>query len=82
VTARLRLADNLGADAPANDGADDVLDVRQACALLKVSRNTLYDAVAANRVPHRRFGRSIRFSRVALVRWLDSCSVPRAPEGQ
>jgi excisionase family DNA binding protein len=60
---------------------DDVLDIKEACALLKVSRNVLYDACARAKVPHQRIGRQIRFSRQALVRWLGSCSSNAAPEG-
>lgn len=53
---------------------DDVLDVPQACALLKVGKTALYGLAAAGKIPHRRVGRQIRFSRAALMRWLDSCS--------
>lgn len=61
---------------PANDElapeASDVLDVKQAAALLRISDDTLYGEVAGNRVPHRRLGKQIRFSRAALIRWLDA----------
>lgn len=50
--------------------AEDVLDVRQAAALLRVGRNAVYEAVSRNKIPHRRIGRSIRFSRAALLAWL------------
>lgn len=62
------------ASAPANDTAPppEVLNVTDACKLLGVSRNTLYAAVSRNEVPHRRIGTSIRFSRTALLKWLDS----------
>lgn len=60
---------------------DDVLDVLQAAALLKVSRNTLYATAAAGKIPHQRVGRQIRFSRAALVRWLGG-AVQGASEGQ
>lgn len=68
-------------NAPANDtaAAPEVLDVAAACKLLGVSRNTLYAAVSRNEVPHRRIGTSIRFSRAALLKWLDS-SASRAQD--
>jgi excisionase family DNA binding protein len=50
---------------------NEVLDIDEAAALLRISRDTLYAEVAANRIPHRRLGKLIRFSRTALVRWLD-----------
>lgn len=52
---------------------DDVLDVRGAMALLHLSRDAIYAACARQEIPHRKIGRLIRFSRSALVRWLDSC---------
>jgi excisionase family DNA binding protein len=52
-------------------GADpDVLTVPEAMELLRIGRDTIYAECARNRIPHRRIGRSIRFSRVALMRWL------------
>ena len=51
---------------------DDVLDIRGAAAFLKISRDALYDEVGRNGIPHRRIGNRIRFSRAALVRWLDA----------
>lgn len=64
------------------DPDDDVLDVRGAMALLKIGRDAVYEAVARLDLPHRRIGRHIRFSRTALLRWLDSgaASPPCGPE--
>lgn len=50
---------------------DDVLDVNGAMALLRMGRNTIYEQCAQNLIPHRRIGRRIRFSRAALLRWLE-----------
>lgn len=61
---------------------DDVIDVKGVVKLLHVGRNKLYDMVARNQIPHRRFGRCIRFSRAAIMRWLDSCSLQDAKERQ
>lgn len=63
------------ADTPAAD--DDVLDVRGATALLRLGRNKVYELCAQNKIPHRRIGGvdgrrgEIRFSRAALMRWLE-----------
>lgn len=50
---------------------DDVLDVRGAMALLKLGRGAVYDACGRGQIPHRRIGKKIRFSRAALLRWLE-----------
>ena len=50
--------------------------------MLHVGRNKVYEMVARNEIPHRRFGRGIRFSRTAIMRWLDSWSPRIAKEGQ
>lgn len=60
---------------PSNDEQptpDEVLSVEEAAVLLRIGRDTLYAEVAANRIPHRKLGKLIRFSRTALVRWLDA----------
>lgn len=74
-------ARQIEAGEPANEStqAPEVLGVADACKLLGVSRNTLYAAVSRNEVPHRRIGTSIRFSRSALLKWLDS-SASRAQD--
>lgn len=61
---------------PANDeqpAADAVLDVDEVASLLRLGRNTIYELVGRNEIPHRRCGKQIRFSRAAIMRWLDSC---------
>lgn len=50
---------------------DDVLTVEQAAKFLRLGRNAVYDAIGRGEIPHRRIGRSIRLSRVALLRWLE-----------
>lgn len=61
---------------------DDVIDVAGVGRMLHVGRNKVYEMVARNEIPHRRFGRGIRFSRTAVMRWLDSWSPRIAKEGQ
>ena len=68
----------------ANDErADDegVLDVDDVARLLRVGRNTIYDLVGRNEIPSRRLGKQIRFSRAAIMRWLDPWSSQGAKEG-
>lgn len=55
---------------PSNDEQptpDEVLSVEEAAVLLRIGRDTLYAEVAANRIPHRKLGKLIRFSRTASV---------------
>lgn len=61
---------------------DDVIDVSGVVQMLRVGRNKVYEMVARNEIPHRRFGRRIRFSRTAIMRWLDSWSPRIVKEGQ
>jgi excisionase family DNA binding protein len=65
---------------PASD--DDVLDVGGVVRMLHVGRNKVYELVGRNEIPHRRLGKQIRFSRAAIVRWLDPCSLQGAKERQ
>jgi len=72
---------------PANDeqptaANDAVLDVEETARLLRVGRNTIYELVGRNEIPHRRLGKQIRFSRAALMSWLDSWSSRDAKERQ
>lgn len=50
----------------------DVLDVPHVASLLRVGRNTIYALVAKNQIPHRRLGKTIRFSRSAVMSWLST----------
>jgi len=61
---------------------EDVIDVAGVGRMLHGGRNKVYEMVARNEIPHRRFGRAIRFSRTAIMRWLDSWSPRIAKEGQ
>lgn len=69
--------------------AGHVLTVADAAELLRVGRNKLYELVSENKIPHRRLGRAIRFSRAALLAWLANtdCAIvgpwsSRSQEGQ
>lgn len=61
---------------------DAVLDVEEVARLLRVGRNTIYDLVGRNAIPHRRLGKHIRFRRAAVVAWLGSWSSRDAKERQ
>ena len=62
---------------PANENQfvtdDPVLDVEEVARLLRVGRNTIYELVARNEIPHRRLLKQIRFSRAAVMAWLGPC---------
>jgi len=51
-------------DEPDTASADDVMDLGGVVRILRVGRDKIYEMVARNEFPHRRFGRRIRFSRV------------------
>jgi excisionase family DNA binding protein len=67
---------------PIAEPLSDVLDVPLVASLLAIGRNTVYEMVARNAIPHRRLGKQIRFSRDAVMRWLDSWSSRDTKEGQ
>ena len=49
-----------------------ILTTLEACQLLRISRATLYAEVHAGRIPALWIGkRCLRFSRIALERWLE-----------
>ena len=58
---------------------DDVLDVPGVAELLKCGRDAIYAGCARQQIPHRRVGRFLRFSRAAVMRWLDSCDQKPGP---
>ncbi len=63
------------------DDTDDVLDVPGAARLLHLGVNTIYDHCNRGLLPHRRIGNRIRFSRVALLRWLAGDTVAACGPG-
>jgi len=59
-----------------------LLTVDQVADLLQVSRASVYRMVGKKAIPHVRVGRSIRFDRADLARWLREMSEPaRAKSG-
>lgn len=51
-----------------------LLTVREAAALLRISRNSTYELIARNELPSVRLGRTIRVPRHALEAWLLNAS--------
>ena len=50
----------------------EVMKVNEVAEMLRVDRKTIYSMVERGQIPGvRRLGRCLRFSRRALVRWLD-----------
>lgn len=60
---------------------DEVLDVPAVAQLLQVGRNTVYELVGRNEIPHRRLRKKIRFTRAAIMQWLSSWSPQVAKKG-
>jgi len=48
----------------------EILTAREAAEFLRIGRNQLYDLAGRGTIPCRRLGRSLRFSRSALIRWM------------
>jgi excisionase family DNA binding protein len=51
-----------------------LLNADEAAQLLHVPRSTLYELVRSRHLPHVRVGRSLRFTRVHLARWVNENS--------
>lgn len=49
----------------------EVLNVDEVAELLRVGRNTVYEAANRGEIPHRRVGRRLIFSRSAVMEWLN-----------
>jgi excisionase family DNA binding protein len=54
----------------ANIPEDELLTMEEACAFMKVKRRTLYYHVERDSIPFLKAGRLIRFSRRALLDWM------------
>jgi excisionase family DNA binding protein len=50
---------------------DEILMMQEACAFLKLKRRTLYYHVERGSIPFLKAGRLIRFSRRALLDWME-----------
>jgi excisionase family DNA binding protein len=50
----------------------DILTAIEAAEFLRIGRNQLYEAAGRGDVPCRRIGRTLRFSRSALLKWMET----------
>jgi excisionase family DNA binding protein len=57
--------------ARATSDLPDILTAREAAQLLRIGRNHLYELAGRGDIPCRRLGRTLRFSRAALIRWME-----------
>jgi excisionase family DNA binding protein len=53
---------------------DKILDIKEACDLLKVTKITIYRKVKENSIPHMKRGKRLLFSRNSLLKWLELSS--------
>jgi excisionase family DNA binding protein len=62
---------------------DDIFDIDQLSAYLRVPKSTLYRLAAESKIPSHKVGRHWRFRRESVDRWLDlpDGQVPEREEG-
>lgn len=48
----------------------EVMTAEEAAGFLRIGKNQLYEAAGRGEIPCQRIGRTLRFSRTALVKWL------------
>lgn len=51
---------------------EEVLNSKEAAEFLKLNKNTLFKLARENKIPVQRVGRQWRFSKQALIKWLES----------
>jgi len=61
------------------DTPDDILTVDQLAVYLGIGKQRVYEAVSRNTVPYFKVGKSLRFRKSAIDKWIESKSVPVAP---
>ena len=49
---------------------EDIMTADEVATFLRVDRKTVYNAAARGKLPHRRLGKRLLFSRQALQEWL------------
>lgn len=57
----------------------EILNSDEAAALLRIHKNTLWEYAASGEIPCRRIGNRYRFSRRAVLDWLQGSKVRVAP---
>ena len=63
-------------------GNEELLDVDQLCAYLKISKSTCYIWAFQNKLPKIKAGSRLLFSKKAIDKWLEARSVPAKIEGE
>jgi excisionase family DNA binding protein len=73
-----RLSEALGV-APAVEAPGRLLDVEDVAEILGMKRDWIYAEVRANRLPHVRFGRTVRFRRESIDAWIAASERGKIP---
>ena len=61
------------------EAPDDILTVDQLAEYLGIGKQRVYEAVSRNAIPYFKVGKSLRFRKSAVDKWIESKSVPVAP---
>lgn len=61
-------------------GEDEVMSTNEAAEFLKINRNTLMKYVHEGVIPAQKLGRQWRFSKQALLKWLENGQKPQESE--
>jgi excisionase family DNA binding protein len=71
VTDFIDLQLNARDSASSKDDSVDILTIEELCAFLRIDLASLDERLLAGDIPARRFGTEWRFSKAAILRWLD-----------
>jgi excisionase family DNA binding protein len=71
VTDCIDLQLNVHEGVSVKDGSEDILTTEEVCAFLRVDMVAVEERLHAGDIPARRFGVEWRFSKAAILRWLD-----------
>jgi excisionase family DNA binding protein len=61
-------------------GDDEVMDLKEAMKFLKIGRTTLLKLAQEGKLPGQKVGNQWRFSRQALLKWLENGQTQGKPE--
>jgi excisionase family DNA binding protein len=73
-----RLSEAIGL-APASQASGRLLDVEDVAEILGMKRDWIYAEVRAGRLPHVRFGRTVRFRRESIDAWIAASERGKIP---
>lgn len=78
ATIRQIVSDEIGrgSDGSERNGLAEVMTADQVAEFLAVDRKTVYDYANRGRIPHRRLGKRLLFSRSAVTAWLAGSQRP------